>query len=75
MEEYIKPKLTFLKDLRVEPIGGTVELQDHSNGRVELWIRTWNTLHMEECILDAKQLYAELKNYFENEQQKKYEII
>lgn len=67
--EYIKPKLTYLKDIKVAPIGGTVELEEWSNGCVELWIRTFDTLHMAECILDAKQLYAELKNYFENEQQ------
>ena len=67
--EYIKPKLTYLKDIKVAPLGGTVELEEFSNGRVELWIRTWNSSYMEECIVDAKQLYAELKNYFENEQQ------
>jgi len=69
--EYTKPKLTYLKDIKVAPLGGTVELEEFSDGCVELWIRTWNTLHMEECILDAKKLYAELKNYFENEQQEK----
>lgn len=69
--ENTNPKLTYLKDIKVAPIGGTVELEEFSNGRVELWIRTYDTLHMAECILDAKQLYAELKNYFENEQQEK----
>ena len=67
--KYTKPKLTYLENIQVAPLGGTVELEEFSNGCVELWIRTCDTLHMVECILDAKQLYGELKNYFENEQQ------
>ena len=62
-----KPKLTYLKNIRVEPFGGVAELQDYENGSiVRLRVLTFTGLEANEFVIDAKQLYKELKNYFEN---------
>ena len=66
--KYTDPKLTYLENIQVAPIGGTVELKEYSDGFVELWIRI-SDIYNSSSILDAKQLYTELKNYFENKQQ------
>ena len=66
-----KPKLTYLKDIKVEPFGGTVELQNYENGLVvKLRVLTFTGLEANEFVIDAKQLYNELKNYFENKENK-----
>lgn len=61
-------KLTFLKDIEVAPMGGTVELEEYPNGFVELWIRS-HGFNVNENVINAKKLYEELKNYFENKPQ------
>ena len=63
-----KPKLTYLKDIKINPFGGVAELQDYENGLVvKLRILTFTGLEANEFVIDAKQLYNELKNYFGNE--------
>jgi len=64
-----RPKSIYLKDIKVEPFGGTVELQDYKNGSfVGLRVFTYTGVEANEFIVDAKKLYNELKNYFENKQ-------
>ena len=64
------PKSIYLKDIKVEPLGGVVELRDYyENGSfVGLRVFTYTGSEANEFVIDAKQLYSELKNYFENKQ-------